>query len=253
MAKGFKGLDDEWLEKASKHYLEIAYEGVLQGLAGNHTLKETLERRMIEVDEKERLNDEKWRLKRAAENVFLEVFKNFCAAYFIEAELDISFGWGHRFAFKSYMWDSNDFELFDALVGVTRFDYTGHYSGDAYVPFKVNLWGGFFNKLLGIETIVLTGNFETDNNTSRSDKVSNIDMGLEDETSDQITKDHITILRYIADQTAVFEYGKEKDDIDQYRRMRKVIIEDGLKEIVEGTLTKEDFEQKLFLAKLAGF
>ena len=50
-----------------------------------------------------------------------------------------------------------------------------------------------------------------------------------------------------------FQYTKEKGKIDQYRRMRKAIIQEGLKEVVEGTMTKEDFEQKLFLQKLAGF
>jgi hypothetical protein len=30
-------------------------------------------------------------------------------------------------------------------------------------------------------------------------------------------------------------------------------MEEGLKDFVEGTLTKEDLEQKLFIAKLAGF
>ena len=257
MAKSFNGLDDEWLKKASKHYLEIAYEGVLQGLAGNHTLKETLERRMKEVDEKERLAEERRLLAEEADDAFCRVFYNFCFAYFIEADLDIDYNGRRTFAFNSCEWDDNDLETFVALVGPTKFEDTNRYNDDAYVPFEVNLCGGFFNNLLGIDKIVLLGYFDTYGENSRSEKVAAIDIRLSSETSELITKEHMTMLRYIADQTEVFGEDTKAMPHEAYvalnRKMRKVIIEDGLKEIVEGTLTKEDFEQKLFLAKLAGF
>lgn len=253
MTKDFDGFDDLWIEKAPKYDLEIAYEGVLQGLAGNNSLKEKLENTIKALDVRAKIEEERYDLARKAEDVFLEVFQNFCAAYFIKAKLDASVAYGYSFAFASFEWGGNDFELFDTLVGVSRFEYTSDNQSDSYVPFEIDLRRGFFNTLLGIESIVLKGYFETDGGSSCSRKVSDLDLGFEMKTSEQITTEHIAILSYVAGQTVDFQYTKEKGKIDQYRRMRKAIIQEGLKEVVEGTMTKEDFEQKLFLQKLAGF
>lgn len=118
------------------------------------------------------------------------------------------------------------------------------------------LRGGFFNTITGLKEICLEGEFEDDGRTIIRHRVAKGDfrIDLSWDTSSLLTREHISILRYIADQTNVFVYKDAEDDVvDQYRSMRQLIIEEGLKEIVEGTMTKEVFEQRLFSAKLAGF
>lgn len=71
----------------------------------------------------EKKEAEKFPLGFEARDVFRNVFENFCAAYFIELSCDISFTFGHRLAYGSYVFGRKDFDSFDSLVGLSRFEW----------------------------------------------------------------------------------------------------------------------------------